>query len=33
MEMRRGIPVLSAEMLLESWKPSGIYDIWGENLP
>ena len=22
-----------SEMLLESWKPSGIYDIWGENLP
>lgn len=22
-----------SEMLLENWKPSGIYDIWGENLP
>lgn len=22
-----------SEMLLDEWKPSGIYDIWGENLP
>ncbi len=22
-----------SEMLLDEWKPSGIYDIWGENTP